>query len=130
MKKDKITKNIMNKVIKYEKSHTYQAIEIWLVVILGISSLLILVLVDLITEMNESGATDLISMVTGDWELAKEFGSVLWDTLVYDLPWFKICEALFLTFLIGIFIYLFSKRLVETKKKWAQMKKYFDDMEK
>lgn len=116
--------------MKYEKNHTYHSIEIWLTMLLGFISLLILLVIDIANQMAETGATDLMSMMVDDWELAREYWSVLWETISYELPWFKITESVVLLFVVGIISSVLIRRIEQAKRQWSQMKKYFDDMEK
>ncbi len=130
MKRNKVIKNVMERVVKYEKNHTYHSIEIWLTMLLGFISLLILLVIDIADQMAETGATDLMSMMVDDWELAGEYWSVLWETISYELPWFKITESVVLLFVVGIISSVLIRRVEQAKRQWSQMKKYFDDMEK
>lgn len=130
MKRNKVIKNVMERVVKYEKNHTYHSIEIWLTMLLGFISLLILLVIDIADQMAETGATDLMSMMVDDWELAREYWSVLWETISYELPWFKITESVVMLFVVGIISSILIRRVEQAKRQWSQMKKYFDDMEK
>lgn len=130
MRKNEVTKDVMNRVMKYEKGHTYRAVEIWAVMVLGFISFLIVVMVGLIDEMNESGSLDLLSLMVNDFEIAREYGGFLWQTIFYEFPWVMIIETLLLSVGLGILFYIFSKRLKSTKEKLAQMKKYFEQMDK
>ena len=130
MRKNEVTKDVMNRVMKYEKGHTYRAMEIWAAMVLGFISLMVLVMIGLIDEMSESGSLDLLSLMINDFEIAKEYGDFLWQTIFYDFPWIKIVETVIISFGLGILFYVFSRRLKSTQAKLAQMKKYFEQMDK
>lgn len=130
MKKNKVTNDVMKRVIRYERTHTYRAIEIWSVVLLGFVSVLIMLLIDTLNDINQTGASDLIKMVLSDWGLAKEYGELVFETLKYDLPWFKITLAVSLSFVIGILVSFFLRRIDMAKKKWSQMKKYLEELDR
>ena len=124
MKKNKVTQDIMNRVVKYERSQTNKTIEVWAVMILGLISLLVLVSVDLLEQANTLGFGDLFGMVLGDLEILKDFGDILWETTVEEFPWLALIKVLFLLIVLIVIGGIFKNKVVLARKKWNYIKKF------
>ena len=130
MKKRKIEKNIMDRIVRYEERHIYRVLEVLMVILLGFLALFTIVLVDAIGDISTTGTAEMIGMLINDWDLAKEYGEVIWETIKYDLPWFKITETVFLFFIVLLISEYLYRRFQVSRKKLQEMKKYLDDFEK
>lgn len=130
MNKDKVSKNVMKRVFKYEKRHTLFNVEVWLAMALGFFSLLVMVTVEMMDEMIANGTTDLLSVMSSDWGLAREYWEILWETIKYELPWFKITESIILIVIVWLVTEILMRRIQKARQKWEQMRHYLDDLEK
>lgn len=130
MKKVDLTKEIMRRVVKHERKKEYAALEVWFAMVLGFLSLMILMYLDLSNELRDIGALELLSMMINDFDIAKEFGQMLWETIAYELPWVKLVGLLIIMVVLIVVGYGFRKRIFMMRKKWEELKRYLEELDR
>lgn len=124
MKKDNITKEVMDKVVSYERKKSSVDVEVWGTGVLIMIGVLVYAVLEMIKQMVDTGTFDLLKIVWSDWEIARELGDDLWEMIRSDFPWYNVLVVFVVFVFLLIFISLFIRKYFKAKKIWKQIKSF------
>ncbi|HEX9008673.1 MAG TPA: hypothetical protein VF837_05425 [Patescibacteria group bacterium] len=124
MKKDNITKEVMDKVVSYERKKSSVDVEVWGTGVLIMIGVLVYAVLEMIKQMVDTGTFDLLKIVWSDWEIARDLGDDLWEMIRSDFPWYNVLVVFVVFVFLLIFISLFIRKYFKAKKIWKQIKSF------
>lgn len=124
MKKDNITKEVMDKVVSYERKKSSVDVEVWGTGVLIMIGVLVYAVLEMIKQMVDTGTFDLLKIVWSDWEIARDLGDDLWEMIRSDFPWYNVLVVFVVFVFLLIFLSLFIRKYFKAKKIWKQIKSF------
>ena len=124
MKKDNITKEVMDKVVSYERKKSSVDVEVWGSGVLIMIGVLVYAVLEMIKQMVDTGTFDLLKIVWSDWEIARDLGDDLWEMIRSDFPWYNVLVVFVVFVFLLIFLLLFIRKYFKAKKIWKQIKSF------
>ena len=124
MKKDNITKEVMDKVVSYERKKSSVDVEVWGTGVLIMIGVLVYAVLEMIKQMVDTGTFDLLKIVWSDWEIARDLGDDLWEMIRSDFPWYNVLVVFVVFVFLLMFLSLFIRKYFKAKKIWKQIKSF------